>query len=138
MGVDPVGSILAQPESLNGPISSYAVEGIYLSVFFVGHSFILFSSGIGYDFIPTVLDRSLVDRWIKTEDKASLQMSRRLIREEGTSSILICLVLKLRCVYQDSCAVAHVALQWSLPSRRPPPWKRVRLTTILVIILLFC
>ena len=39
--------------------------------------------GIGYDFIPDVLDRSYVDKWIKTEDKASLQMARRLIREEG-------------------------------------------------------
>jgi len=65
VGVDPVGSILAQPESLNGAITSYAVEGI------------------GYDFIPTVLDRTVCDRWIKSVDKASLQMSRRLIREEG-------------------------------------------------------
>ena len=40
IGVDPVGSILAQPASLNGPVSSYKVEGI------------------GYDFIPRVLDRS--------------------------------------------------------------------------------
>lgn len=65
VGVDPVGSILAQPDSLNGPIASYAVEGI------------------GYDFIPTVLDRALVDLWIKTEDRESLLMARRLIREEG-------------------------------------------------------
>jgi cystathionine beta-synthase len=47
VGVDPVGSILALPESLNGEISSYKVEGI------------------GYDFIPTVLDRALVDDWVK-------------------------------------------------------------------------
>jgi cystathionine beta-synthase len=25
--------------------------------------------GIGYDFIPTVLDRSLVDEWVKTKGK---------------------------------------------------------------------
>mgnify|MGYP000116383716 CR=1 FL=1 len=61
IGVDPVGSILAGP----GPIHSYKVEGI------------------GYDFIPDVLDRSLVDEWIKTEDRPSFQMARRLIRQEG-------------------------------------------------------
>lgn len=61
VGVDPVGSILAGP----GPIGSYKVEGI------------------GYDFIPDVLDRSLVDEWVKTEDRPSFLMARRLIRQEG-------------------------------------------------------
>jgi cystathionine beta-synthase len=65
IGVDPVGSILALPDSLNGTISSYKVEGI------------------GYDFIPAVLDRGLVDEWIKTVDKESFTMARRLIKEEG-------------------------------------------------------
>lgn len=65
VGVDPVGSILALPETLNGEITSYKVEGI------------------GYDFIPTVLDRALVDDWQKTVDTESFTMSRRLIREEG-------------------------------------------------------
>ena len=61
IGVDPVGSILAGPE----PIQTYKVEGI------------------GYDFIPDVLDRSLVDRWVKTKDRESFLMARRLIRQEG-------------------------------------------------------
>jgi cystathionine beta-synthase len=61
VGVDPVGSILAGP----GPIGTYKVEGI------------------GYDFIPKVLDRSLVDEWVKTEDRPSFLMARRLIRKEG-------------------------------------------------------
>jgi len=65
VGVDPVGSILALPETLNGEITSYKVEGI------------------GYDFIPTVLDRTLVDDWVKTVDTESFTMSRRLIKEEG-------------------------------------------------------
>jgi len=61
VGVDPVGSILAGP----GDIGSYKVEGI------------------GYDFIPDVLDRGLVDEWMKSEDRPSFLMSRRLIRQEG-------------------------------------------------------
>jgi len=65
VGVDPVGSILAQPASLNGPIASYKVEGI------------------GYDFIPTVLEQKYVDKWLKSNDRESLLMSRRLIKEEG-------------------------------------------------------
>jgi len=65
IGVDPIGSILAQPEELNTPGPSYHVEGI------------------GYDFIPDVLDRSLVDRWVKSSDHTSLNMSRSIIRHEG-------------------------------------------------------
>jgi cystathionine beta-synthase len=50
VAVDPEGSILAEPDALNDKdrLQSYKVEGI------------------GYDFIPTVLDRELVDQWIKT------------------------------------------------------------------------
>lgn len=61
VGVDPVGSILAGP----GEIKSYLVEGI------------------GYDFIPDVLHCDLVDLWVKSEDKTSFLLARRLIREEG-------------------------------------------------------
>jgi len=65
VGVDPYGSILAQPDELNTKIGTYKVEGI------------------GYDFIPKVLFRNLVDKWIKTDDKESFLLARRLIREEG-------------------------------------------------------
>ncbi len=61
VGVDPEGSILAGP----GDVRSYKVEGI------------------GYDFIPDVLDRKLVDRWIKSNDRDSFRMARQLIRQEG-------------------------------------------------------
>jgi len=67
VAVDPKGSILAEPDYLNDDmrLQSYKVEGV------------------GYDFIPTVLDRDIVDFWVKTEDRDSFLMSRRLIREEG-------------------------------------------------------
>jgi cystathionine beta-synthase/cysteine synthase A len=61
IGVDPIGSILGGGDE----IKPYLVEGI------------------GYDFIPDVLDNSLIDEYIKTDDKNSFQMARRLIREEG-------------------------------------------------------
>jgi cystathionine beta-synthase/cysteine synthase A len=39
--------------------------------------------GIGYDFVPGVLDQSLVDDWIYIDDAHSFHYARRLIREEG-------------------------------------------------------
>mmetsp|Transcript_17299 Transcript_17299/g.21139 ORF Transcript_17299/g.21139 Transcript_17299/m.21139 type:complete len:534 (+) Transcript_17299:408-2009(+) len=67
VGIDPEGSILAIPENLNDKkrLEPYDVEGI------------------GYDFIPDVLDRSIIDKWYKSNDTDSLVMMRRLIRDEG-------------------------------------------------------
>jgi cystathionine beta-synthase len=66
VAVDPEGSILARPETLNdSDVGVYEVEGL------------------GYDFIPTVLDHSVVDKWVKSNDRMALPMARRLIREEG-------------------------------------------------------
>ncbi|MFL3004825.1 MAG: cystathionine beta-synthase [Candidatus Neomarinimicrobiota bacterium] len=61
IGADPVGSILGGGDK----VKPYLVEGI------------------GYDFFPDVLDNSLIDTYIKTEDEESFIMSRRLIKEEG-------------------------------------------------------
>ena len=67
VAADPQGSILALPETLNQEHmnASYKVEGI------------------GYDFIPDVLDREIVDKWYKTDDQESFYLARRLISEEG-------------------------------------------------------
>lgn len=65
VGVDPVGSVLAMPAALNETKGKYKVEGI------------------GYDFVPGVLDQSAADLWIKTTDRDSFQFARRLVREEG-------------------------------------------------------
>ncbi|MDZ7269679.1 MAG: cystathionine beta-synthase [candidate division KSB1 bacterium] len=61
IGADPVGSILGGGTE----VGTYKVEGI------------------GYDFIPAVLERELVDEWVKTTDRHSFLLARRLIREEG-------------------------------------------------------
>jgi cystathionine beta-synthase len=61
IGADPVGSILGGGTE----VTSYKVEGI------------------GYDFFPDVLDNSVIDEYVKTRDKESFQLARRIIREEG-------------------------------------------------------
>lgn len=69
LGVDPIGSDLALPATLNalpeGCDGSYKVEGI------------------GYDFDPNTLNKKVIDEWYKTEDEKSFVYARRLISEEG-------------------------------------------------------
>merc|ERR1712060_290503 len=73
VAVDPHGSILAKPDSMNdgsartgqGRLQAYHVEGI------------------GYDFIPTVLDQDVVDYWVKSDDDESFAMGRNIVRHEG-------------------------------------------------------
>ncbi|KAL4767540.1 tryptophan synthase beta subunit-like PLP-dependent enzyme [Aspergillus nidulans var. acristatus] len=65
IGVDPIGSVLAHPPQLNEQKSEYKVEGI------------------GYDFVPGVLDQTAPDVWVKTSDRDAFCFARRLVREEG-------------------------------------------------------
>merc|ERR1711953_1131534 len=73
VAIDPYGSILAQPDSVNDGsvrtgqqrLTAYQVEGI------------------GYDFIPTVLDRDIVDYWVKTDDDEAFAALRAIVRHEG-------------------------------------------------------
>ncbi len=61
VAADPEGSLLAGEEE----IKPYHVEGI------------------GYDFVPDVLDRKLVDKWVKTNDQESFKLAREVIKNEG-------------------------------------------------------
>merc|ERR1712050_638974 len=73
VAVDPYGSILAKPDSLNDGsartgqkrLTAYQVEGI------------------GYDFEPTVLDREVADYWVKTDDDEAFASMRAIVRHEG-------------------------------------------------------
>jgi cystathionine beta-synthase len=73
VAVDPYGSIMAKPDSLNDGsprtghkrLQPYQVEGI------------------GYDFIPTVTDQDIIDYWVKTDDDESFAMCRNIVRHEG-------------------------------------------------------
>jgi cystathionine beta-synthase len=64
IGVDPYGSVIEDMEE-HPKFHSYKIEGI------------------GYDFVPANVDRSVIDGWVKTEDKESFRMARRMIKEEG-------------------------------------------------------
>ncbi|GMT02444.1 hypothetical protein PENTCL1PPCAC_24618 [Pristionchus entomophagus] len=63
-GVDPEGSLLADPDQKEDP-HFYEVEGI------------------GYDFVPGVLKRDTIDIWRKTTDRDSFETARALIAHEG-------------------------------------------------------
>jgi len=70
VGVDPKGSILAYPDTLNEKVDNgvpYVVEGI------------------GYDFIPDVLSRGpeTVDHWVKTSDAEAYAAVKLLMKKEG-------------------------------------------------------
>jgi len=70
VGVDPKGSVLAYPDTLNDKADNgvpYVVEGI------------------GYDFIPDVLSRGpeTVDYWVKTSDAEAYAAVELLMKKEG-------------------------------------------------------
>uniref|UniRef100_A0A1S4N1T6 cystathionine beta-synthase n=1 Tax=Pediculus humanus subsp. corporis TaxID=121224 RepID=A0A1S4N1T6_PEDHC len=66
IGADPLGSKMAEPNEINETdVKTFEMEGI------------------GFTFVPTTLDRSVVSKWYKVSDKDSMLMARRLVAEEG-------------------------------------------------------
>lgn len=65
VGIDPVGSILALPESLNTVNKMYKAEGL------------------GQGCIPGIIKRELVDNWVKADDHESFLLAREVIKTEG-------------------------------------------------------
>ena len=65
IGIDTIGSILSRPKSMNTVDKMYKIEGI------------------GQGCLPRILDHSLIDGWVKTDDEEAFKYARRLIREEG-------------------------------------------------------
>lgn len=67
VGVDPIGSILYELHRTGNVIEAegYKVEGI------------------GEDFLPGTTDLSVIDEIVQVNDRESLLMTRRLVREEG-------------------------------------------------------
>jgi len=65
VGIDPVGSILAQPESMNTVNKIYKAEGL------------------GQGCVPGIMRRDLVDAWVKADDPESFVLAREIIKTEG-------------------------------------------------------
>ena len=67
IGVRPIESIVSNKDGEIKHSQKYHVEGI------------------GYRFLPPVLDMDIVDDWENTGDSETFLMARRLLREEGWS-----------------------------------------------------
>lgn len=66
IAVDPLGSQMANPPELNKtPVTFWETEGI------------------GHVYLPSNMDRDVVDQWVKSNDRDSFLAARSLIQDEG-------------------------------------------------------
>ena len=65
VGVDPVGSILANPDDPNPVNKMYKAEGL------------------GQGVVPKIMTRDIVDDWVKADDPESFILAREIIKHEG-------------------------------------------------------
>lgn len=65
IGIDPIGSVLAQPDSMNDIIKVWKAEGM------------------GQNCVTGVIRRDLVDSWVKADDDESFKLARDLMVKEG-------------------------------------------------------
>ena len=98
VGVDPKGSVFAEyfaTGNFTPQLKTYKVEGI------------------GQDYIPGVLDFSVIDEVVQVDDRESFLMSRRLTREEGlmaggSSGTAVAGLLKVADRFRDDDVVVVV------------------------------
>lgn len=87
VGVDPNGSILSEDKEKKADrtIHSYPdrVQAHQINRENPAGPWGQQTEGIGYDFIPRVIDRDVVDVWMKGPDQGSFIMARRMLAEEG-------------------------------------------------------
>lgn len=65
VAIDPVGSVLAQPESLNTVSKTFKAEGL------------------GQVKVPGIARRDLIDAWVKMDDPETFVMARDMVSTEG-------------------------------------------------------
>ena len=74
--------------------------------------------GIGFEFAPKNLDIDIVDKWIKTEDKESFRMAKRIIKEEGlmiggSSGSVLCAALKIGARFTQRQGSCRIVYRWN-------------------------
>ena len=74
---------MSKPSFTKSRESGKFIQTNYNTTIYVKNIVLNFNKLFRYDFIPTVLDMKIIDKWLVTHDNESLNMSRELIKYEG-------------------------------------------------------